>query len=146
MRTLFFLIVGSSLIAQCYAQDERKDAIAGHAIEVEVTAAINDWIKRTGRIIVTPEPLSTATAAFDIKAIILKELDSWPVIKLVVVPSPPRDYSITINGNSFPATERSEYAVSPGTNVKMIVTRSDYPPCRWDGRVIKNEQVICRLP
>jgi hypothetical protein len=100
------------------------------------------WIKTTGKVPVpigTPVPVATLS---ELTAI----LDKWPVIRLVVIPSPPRDYSITINGHSVPATERGEYAVPSGTAIQIYVRRADYPPCNWSGRVQDNQLVTCRLP
>src|SRR5262245_59999176 len=38
----------------------------------------------------------------------------FPTIYLIVQPIPPRDYSISINGENCPATERSLYKVPAG--------------------------------
>jgi hypothetical protein len=143
MRTLACLMIGWFLIGNCHAQNGERPGVWTPAFEAEYVAAMDVWSKKTGKVIAVPVVIGAAS--FDVKNL-YNELDSWPFIKLVVVPTPPRDYSIKINGKSMPATERSEYAVPVGTNVQMIVTRSDYQPCSWNGRVVKNEQVVCRLP
>jgi hypothetical protein len=75
-----------------------------------------------------------------------KTLDTWPTIKLVVMPVPPRDYVVMLNGSRKNATEQSEYIVPRGTVVELVVSRPDMKPCEWKERVVKDELVTCRLP
>jgi hypothetical protein len=110
----------------------------------QISEAAAAWSKATGKVLAAPAKLGLVGNG-SLREV-YTQLDTWPVIKLVVMPVPPLDYSVSINGQTMNVTERSEYAVPPGTDVVMNVTRGSYPPCAWVGHVVKNEQVICRLP
>jgi hypothetical protein len=66
-------------------------------------------------------------------------MSSWivrfPTIRIVVQPSPPRDYRISINDEDCPPTERSVYKVPIGIT-KVRVERVAHPPCLWEGNLI----------
>ncbi len=69
-------------------------------------------------------------------------LQKYPIISLVVRPVPPMDYIVRINGEAYPATSKSQYAVSPG-HVALKIERSGQKPCEWNEDVDKNETVTC---
>jgi hypothetical protein len=59
-------------------------------------------------------------------------LERFPTVHLVVQPTPPRDFTVAINGEACPATERGLYKV-PGGKVEVQVVRLGKPPCVWNG-------------
>src|SRR5262245_46201604 len=77
-------------------------------------------------------------------------MSSWivrfPTIRIEVQPSPPRDYSISINDEDCPPTERSMYRVPTGIT-RVRVERAGHPPCLWDGNLIVGRvyDVRCNL-
>ncbi|MCJ2079888.1 hypothetical protein [Methylobacterium sp. J-090] len=73
-------------------------------------------------------------------------LDALANIQIKVRPLPPRDYIVTINGRSYPASERSIYAIPPGI-VQISVSRKGKHPCQWAGAVgTEGDKVLdCRL-
>ena len=73
-------------------------------------------------------------------------LEKFPTIRLIVQPAPPRDYSVAINGEECPATERSLYKVPYGA-VEVRVVRSGKPPCVWTGRLMdgRTQEVPCNF-
>jgi hypothetical protein len=72
-------------------------------------------------------------------------LETFPTIRIVVQPAPPRDYSVVINGEECPATEQGVYKV-PGGWVDVRVERPGKPPCVWKGPLLKGKQeVACQL-
>jgi hypothetical protein len=70
----------------------------------------------------------------------------FPTIHLIVQPIPPRDYSISINGEDCPATERSLYKVPVGPTT-VRVERSGKAPCLWSGTMMDNrtQDVSCNF-
>jgi len=129
-----------------HAQTTVERAIMRLDTPEKVIAAETAWSTRTGKVFVGPRSsLIASNASLGIDEF-YKVLDRLPFIKLIVVPTPPHDYSITINGMSVEPTELSEYAFPRGTIVDLSVKRSNYPACNWHGRMEKNEQVTCRLP
>jgi hypothetical protein len=135
------LILGLS--AAALAQDVRP-AVMRLDTKEKVLNAVEEWSKATGKVVASPS--SVFQADFSSAAALHAGLDKWPIIKLDVEPVPPRDYVVSINGQTVETTERSEYAVAPGTFVVMLVTRAKYAPCAWSGRVDRNQQVTCHLP
>jgi hypothetical protein len=73
-------------------------------------------------------------------------LQKFGTIQIKVNPVPPRDYSVTINGESCPATEKGEYKVMPG-NSTVKVTRPTKPSCDWSGSIAEGgvQLVACSL-
>jgi len=70
----------------------------------------------------------------------------YAVIHVGVIPAPPRDYKVVINGEECPATDVSTYKVLPG-KATVAVSRSGKTPCTWTGSVssAKQEEVQCKL-
>ena len=62
-----------------------------------------------------------------------------PLIEISVRPAPPRDYTIMINGERCPPTERSAYRVEPGP-VTVKVERQGKPTCDWRGSLLAGEK------
>jgi hypothetical protein len=110
----------------------------------QFSAAATRWSERTGKV-VGVLPATVTQVGMDLM-VFEKTLDTWPTIKLIVVPTPPRDYVVMLNGVRKKTTERSEYIVPPGTMVELVVTRVDIPPCTWKHRVDTDQQVTCPLP
>jgi hypothetical protein len=81
-----------------------------------------------------------------LQSVISNWLERFPTIRLVVQPSPPRDYQITINGEPCPPTEKSLYKVPAGT-AEVRVIRGAMPPCVWRGQLKDGltEEVRCNL-
>jgi hypothetical protein len=102
------------------------------------------WTERTGKIVGVS--LSTAVPASMNVTTFYNTLDTWPTIKLIVTPVPPRDYVVMLNGTRKNSTEQGEYIVPKGTMVQLVVSRPSIPVCKWTQRVVRDEQVICRLP
>jgi hypothetical protein len=73
-------------------------------------------------------------------------LERFPTIRLIVQPAPPRDYSVAINGEFCPPTERGLYKVPAGP-VEVRVTRGAKPPCVWSGNLADGltQEVPCAL-
>jgi hypothetical protein len=71
-------------------------------------------------------------------------LSKLPTIQLVVQPGPPGDYSITINGAPYPATEKGLYCLAPGS-VAIRIERAGKPPCNWSGTLSngQSQKVAC---
>jgi hypothetical protein len=71
-------------------------------------------------------------------------LEKFPTIRLIVQPAPPRDYSVAINGEDCPATERGLYKV-PSGSVEVRVVRAGKPPCVWTGNLTygRTQDVPC---
>ncbi|MER9524857.1 hypothetical protein NKI96_14905 [Mesorhizobium sp. M0292] len=69
-----------------------------------------------------------------------------PRIRIIVKPTPPRDYIITIDGQLVDSTELSEYVVNEGT-VSVTITRKDRKDCLWEGEMAVGEvkDISCRL-
>jgi hypothetical protein len=73
-------------------------------------------------------------------------IERFPTIRLVVEPTPPRDYIVSINGEDCPPTERGLYKVPIGaTNVR--VERSGRAPCLWSGTLVdsRTQEVLCNF-
>jgi hypothetical protein len=70
----------------------------------------------------------------------------FPTIHLIVQPTPPRDYEVTINRENCPATERSLYKVPAGP-IELRVERSGKAPCLWSGTLVdsRTEEVSCNF-
>jgi hypothetical protein len=70
----------------------------------------------------------------------------FPTIKISVTPAPPRDYSVMINGENCPATEKSEYKVMPGASTVRVM-RPARPVCEWSGTLDEGaiQLVTCGL-
>jgi hypothetical protein len=73
-------------------------------------------------------------------------LARFPTVHLVVQQTPPRDYTVAINGEACPATERGLYKV-PGGNVEVQVVRLGKPPCVWNGflELGRTQEVSCNF-
>lgn len=71
-------------------------------------------------------------------------LRQLPAIKITVIPAPPRDYTVTINGEGVPATELGRYRVPAGA-VIVIVSRTGKQPCVWRGMVSGDTPINCGL-
>jgi hypothetical protein len=73
-------------------------------------------------------------------------LENFPTIRLIVQPAPPRDYSVAINGEDCPPTERGLYKVPSGL-VQVRVERAGKPPCVWSGRLTdgRTQEVPCNF-
>lgn len=73
-------------------------------------------------------------------------LARFPTIRLIVQPAPPRDYSVSINGEDCPTTERGLYKV-PFGSVEVRVERAGKPPCVWSGRLTdgRTQEVPCNF-
>jgi hypothetical protein len=73
-------------------------------------------------------------------------VEKFATIRLDVVPVPPRDYRVVINGESCPATLKGLYKVPPGST-EVNVTRVKKPPCNWNGDISAGKQqlVSCKL-
>jgi hypothetical protein len=69
----------------------------------------------------------------------------FPKVQLDVRPVPPRDYTVLINDEPCPATEKSEYLVRSG-RISLIVTRES-KTCRWSGQLAPGQvQIVpCRF-
>ena len=151
-NALFLMAISISAFGYANAQTKWKSTMQLDSPE-KVKEAAQIWSDKTGKVLVVlpgwenvaPAPLPDPAKYIDLKTFNTL-VDRWPYIKLNVISAPPRDYSITINGQSYDATERSEYAVPPGTLVAMTVVRGSFPPCTWNGKVERNQEVICRLP
>ena len=73
-------------------------------------------------------------------------IERFPTIRLVVQPTPPRDYRVSINGEDCPPTERGLYKVPIGaTNVR--VERSGKASCLWSGTLVdsRTQEVLCNF-
>jgi hypothetical protein len=68
-------------------------------------------------------------------------LERFPTIRIVVQPTPPRDYSVSINGEDCPATEKSLYKVPAGV-IEVRVERPGKPPCVWSGPVFSGQKEV----
>ncbi len=70
----------------------------------------------------------------------------YATVHITVVPAPPRDYKIVINGEDSPPTEKSIYKVLPGKTT-VSVSRASKQPCAWTGRIAsgKKAEVKCSL-
>jgi hypothetical protein len=77
---------------------------------------------------------------------ILSWIARFPVIRIVVQPTPPRDYSVEINGEDCPPTEKGLYKVPIGKVVVRIV-REGKPPCVWSGQLTDGgkQEVACNF-
>jgi hypothetical protein len=72
--------------------------------------------------------------------------ETYATIHITVVPAPPRDYKIVINGEDCPPTEKSIYKVLPGKTT-VSVSRAGKQPCAWAGPIAsgKKVEVKCSL-
>ena len=72
--------------------------------------------------------------------------ERFSTVRVEVVPAPPRDYKVVINGEDCTATERGIYRVVPG-RVAVEVTRTPKPACAWKGDIAagKEQRVNCSL-
>lgn len=72
--------------------------------------------------------------------------ETYATVHITVVPAPPRDYKIVINGEDSPPTEKSIYKVLPGKTT-VSVSRASKQPCAWTGRIAsgKKAEVKCSL-
>lgn len=73
------------------------------------------------------------------------KIQTYPVVKLVVVPVPPRDYSIRINKREQSASEAASYRVPKG-QVEVIVERAGKPPCVWKGPLLPGQVKTINCP
>jgi hypothetical protein len=73
-------------------------------------------------------------------------LQKFSTIKINVDPVPPRDYSVVINDDMCPATEKGEYKVLPGKST-VKVTRLPKPSCDWSGTIQEGgtQLVACKF-
>lgn len=73
-------------------------------------------------------------------------LTRYPTVILAVQPVPPRDYSVRINGEELPVSEKAVYCVAPGS-VTVRIERKGKPPCDWKGSVSEgqNQLILCTL-
>jgi hypothetical protein len=111
----------------------------------ELNETLNLWTSATKRVVAEPSlDFFLSQAVLSTQSQILSFLDQMPVLSIAVVPSPPRDYRVNINGRSYPATERSEYAVRAGA-VNLVVERDGKAPCKWEGDVRANKRIDCPL-
>jgi hypothetical protein len=119
----------------------------------DIDETFDMWARATNRVLAAPSverDLKRSLISFGAhdtsmtQSQILSFLDQMPVLSIAVVPSPPRDYRVKINGRSYPATERSEYAVRPGA-VNLFVERDGKPPCQWEGDVQASKRIDCPL-
>lgn len=74
-------------------------------------------------------------------------LQTYPQLHLVVQPVPPRDYSVTINGQTYDATDMGLYGVVPGATITVRVERPGKQPCDWSGQVMGGQvqTIACTL-
>jgi hypothetical protein len=72
--------------------------------------------------------------------------DQYATLRLSVRSPLSRDFKVTINGETCPATDKASYLVPPG-KVSVTVTRAGKPACAWSGTVEgkKERTVECRL-
>jgi hypothetical protein len=68
-------------------------------------------------------------------------IEKYATVRLSVIPVPPRDYAVTINGEDCPATERSIYRVMPGS-VTVEVIRKNKPACQWSGTIDRGKERV----
>ena len=68
-------------------------------------------------------------------------LEQFAVVQLNVQPVPPRDYSVFINGEPCPTTERALYKVPPGAST-VSITRPPAPVCIWQGQIASRQTVV----
>jgi hypothetical protein len=73
-------------------------------------------------------------------------LEKFATVRLDVMPVPPRDYKVIINGEDCPATERSLYRV-PAGDTAVNVTRIGKPACAWSGQIPSGSEhvVVCQF-
>jgi hypothetical protein len=92
------------------------------------------------------EPNLEEPSRATVRASVIGFLDALANIRVRVRPAPPRDYAVMINGRAYPASDRSIYAIPPGT-VQVSVSRKGKPPCHWIGTVNTEVDKIldCRL-
>ena len=128
--------------AEYGAQTATAGTSAGTASNDGTTAAAGsstDTTSATGDVLAA---LETATGfnAFSMF------LESWATIKVSVVPVPPRDYAVSINGEDCTVTERSEYKVEPG-EVFVKVSRAGKAECTWSGNLGSSARQIidCKM-
>lgn len=120
------------------------------ALEIEdrVRQTADAWSRRT-RTVVTQEALiglqQRASQLRDTSLDGYEILSRYSVIRLIMEPPTPLDYVVWINGREYPATERSRYAVPPGTAVSLLVVRGKGKPCAWHLKVQDYEEVKCKL-
>jgi hypothetical protein len=92
---------------------------------------------QSGELETDPSKLRAATEHF---------LQKYPMIRLIVNPAPPRDYSVSINHQDCKATEKGLYKVLPGLT-RVRVERSGKAPCEWSGRLLQgdSQEILCNL-
>jgi hypothetical protein len=102
-------------------------------------------LARQSGLVLTKEAVATVRASAQISDSEFRAvLDRLPVIHLIVSPVPPRDYSVTINGTHYEATEESKYGVRPGP-VELIVERGAIKPCLHKLVVHQDQTIRCDM-
>ncbi|WP_441259988.1 hypothetical protein AB7008_30215 [Bradyrhizobium sp. 521_C7_N1_3] len=157
MSILAVLLLSGMLISDLPKRQGTSMPISSRALidaeDKEIFAEAQRWEKQRG-VVVTEDFLynwyrfkqgNTLGTPWGI-ADFVAALQEMPVIHIVVIPAPPRDYEVRINGKSYLATERSEYGVNPIFSlVEVEVTRKDKPPCRWKGIPERKQKISCNL-
>jgi hypothetical protein len=113
--------------------------------QMHIPNSVRNFVK----VAVTQEAtglMSRSTSREELTRALSGWLERFPTIHLVVQPAPPRDYSVAINGEDCPATERGLYKV-PFGSVEVRVVRTGRPPCVWSGKLVdgRTQEVSCNF-
>jgi hypothetical protein len=104
----------------------------------------------TGLSCVICDDIDPAAVRFDWRKIAMNfltpALESLPVIKVIVIPDPPRDYRVTINSQETEQSEKGLYVVPPGSWTVRI-ERRPRPVCERTGFITagQNQTVNCKI-
>jgi hypothetical protein len=73
-------------------------------------------------------------------------IEKFPIIRVIVEPTPPRDYTITVNGEDCTSHNKDAFKVPAGV-AEVRVERLGKPPCVWSGHVTsgRTQEVACNL-
>jgi hypothetical protein len=102
-------------------------------IALDSDAWIDQWASQN-QVYVTSQLRNAAPelrGVMNLGTLMSSGIVGFPMIHIVVQPSPPIDYSITINDENCPPSARHIYKVPIGIT-KVRVERAGRPPCLWD--------------
>jgi hypothetical protein len=139
--------VTSTVLAQSSSQIEGWINRWAAENEVYVTKGVRREVRGTFS---WPRPRGGKPVATNVEPIDPYRVRVWiakfPIIRLIVEPTPSKDYTVTVNGEDCTGQTREMYKVPTG-NAEVRVERPGKPPCVWIGRVNmgQTQEVACKF-
>jgi hypothetical protein len=143
-------VVTSPVVAQSRSQVDRWIDRWAAENDVYVTQRVRREVRSTSSGLRLPGGgaggKSAATNFLPDPLTVRASIEKFPIIRLIVEPTPPRDYSVTVNGEDCTGHKSEVYKVPTG-NAEVRVERPGKPPCVWIGRVNRGQtqEVSCKL-